>query len=99
MGIIAPLTYAFLDGQHMRSIRIGVDLGGTKIEAAALADTGEIVARERVPTPQTYDGTVDAIATVVRAVEQATGLRGSVGVGIPGAANPVTGLVKNANST
>ena len=83
----------------MRSIRIGVDLGGTKIEAAALADTGEIVARERVPTPQSYDGTIDAIATVVNAVERSAGMRGTVGVGIPGAANPITGLVKNANST
>jgi fructokinase len=81
------------------SIRIGVDLGGTKIEAAALADTGEIVARERVPTPPSYEGTIDAIATVVNAVEHAAGMRGTVGVGIPGVANPITGLVKNANST
>ena len=83
----------------MRSIRIGVDLGGTKIEAAALADNGEIVARERVSTPRSYDGTIEAIATAVNAVERATGMRGTVGVGIPGAANPITGLVKNANST
>jgi fructokinase len=83
----------------MKSIRIGVDLGGTKIEAAALADTGEIVARERVPTPPSYDRTVDAIASLVAAVERVTGMRGTVGVGIPGASNRVTGLVKNANST
>jgi fructokinase len=83
----------------MKSIRIGVDLGGTKIEAAALADTGEIVARERVPTPQSYDATIDAIVGVIDVVERETRMRGTVGIGIPGTSNPVTGLVKNANST
>ena len=79
-------------------MRVGVDLGGTKIEAIALADSGEIVARERVPTPPGYDACVDAIASVVTAVERTSGERGTIGIGIPGAVTPSTGLVKNANS-
>jgi fructokinase len=79
-------------------VRVGVDLGGTKIEAIALANSGEIVARERVPTPPSYDACVDAIVGIVKAVERTSGERGTVGVGIPGAVTPSTGLVKNANS-
>ena len=79
-------------------MRIGVDLGGTKIEAIALADSGEIVGRLRVDTPRSYDATVAAIGSLVDAVEQQAGERGTVGVGIPGAIVPDTGLVKNANS-
>jgi fructokinase len=81
-------------------VRIGVDLGGTKIEAIALDDEGAVLARERVSTPQhDYPATVAAIADLVGAVERATGQRGTVGVGMPGALSPATGLVKNANST
>lgn len=79
-------------------MRIGVDLGGTKIEAIALADSGEIIARHRVPTPRSYGGTLDAIASLVAEVERQAGDNGPVGIGIPGAVSPVTGLVKNANS-
>ena len=79
-------------------MRIGVDLGGTKIEAIALADSGDIVARLRVDTPRSYDATAAAIGALVDAVEQQAGERGSVGIGIPGAIVPDTGLVKNANS-
>jgi fructokinase len=79
-------------------MRIGVDLGGTKIEAIALADSGDVVARLRVETPRTYDATIAAIGALVDAVEQHAGERGTVGVGIPGAVVPDTGLVKNANS-
>src|SRR5215510_1230946 len=79
-------------------VRVGVDLGGTKIEAIALADSGEIVARERVATPPGYDACVDAIVGLVTAVERASGESGTVGIGIPGAVTPSTGLVKNANS-
>jgi fructokinase len=79
-------------------VRVGVDLGGTKIEAIALADSGEIVARERVVTPPSYDGCVDAIVGLVTAVERTSDERGTVGIGIPGAVTPSTGLVKNANS-
>jgi fructokinase len=83
----------------MVSMRIGIDLGGTKIEGIALDDGGER-ARLRVATPRgDYAGTVEAIASIVARVEQAAGGRGTVGIGIPGTVVPSTGLVKNANST
>src|SRR3972149_2178464 len=76
-------------------LRIGVDLGGTKIEAIALDGEGREVFRKRVPTPSgDYPGTVAAVAALVREIGE-----GTVGVGIPGALSRVTGLVKNANST
>ena len=75
-------------------LRIGVDLGGTKIEAVALEGARE-VARKRIATPRgDYAATVDAVAGLVRELGE-----GSVGVGIPGALSRVTGLIKNANST
>lgn len=78
--------------------RIGIDLGGTKIEGMALAHDGTERMRHRVPTPTGYDGTLSAIADLVGAIEQKLGGRGSVGIGIPGVISPTTGLVKNANS-
>lgn len=81
-------------------MRLGVDLGGTKIEIAALADDGQVLHRERVATPQgDYMATVMAVVALVESVEQALGQRGSVGVGIPGIEARETGLIKNANST
>jgi fructokinase len=81
-------------------VRIGVDLGGTKLEGIALAETGEVLVRTRVPTPQhDYQATLVAIAALVTRIETATGCAGSVGVGIPGTISSATGLVKNANST
>jgi fructokinase len=81
-------------------MRIGVDLGGTKIEAIALADDGAVRARRRVATPRDdYEATLAAIAALVEDVEREAGDRGSVGIGMPGAISPATGLVKNANST
>jgi fructokinase len=81
-------------------MRIGVDLGGTKIEAVALARDGQELARQRLATPRhDYDATLQAIATLVTALERATGATGTVGVGMPGTLSPATGLVKNANST
>ena len=81
-------------------MRIGVDLGGTKIEAIALADDGATLGRQRVATPAPdYGATLEAACSLVETVERATGLRGSVGVGMPGALSPATGRVKNANST
>lgn len=81
-------------------MRIGVDVGGTKIESIALGRTGEVLARTRVPTPQQdYDATLGAIASLVRDIEHTAGGHGSVGVGIPGTISSATGLVKNANST
>ena len=81
-------------------MRIGVDLGGTKIEALALDDDGVELQRIRVSTPRgDYNGTVEAISELVRELETATAKRGTVGVGIPGTVVESTGLVKNANST
>jgi fructokinase len=89
-------------------MRIGIDLGGTKIEGVALADDGRELARIRVGTPRgDYEATVAAIASVVADIEQRAltaapaeaVTRASIGVGIPGCISPATGLVKNANST
>jgi fructokinase len=80
------------------TLRLGIDLGGTKIEGIALDGSRE-VARLRVPTPRDdYAATVDAIVTVTRKLEARSGGTGTVGIGIPGALSPATGLVKNANS-
>jgi fructokinase len=81
-------------------MRIGVDLGGTKIEAIALGADGTILARHRVPTPVgDYAGTLDAVAGLVGTIEQQLGCQGSIGVGTPGAISSRTGLIKNSNST
>ena len=81
-------------------MRIGIDLGGTKIEGVALAGDGQELARHRIAAPRgSYEATIRAIADVVALLEKSSGSRGSVGVGIPGAISPATGLVKNANST
>lgn len=81
-------------------MRIGLDLGGTKIEGVALDEGGTELARRRVATPrQDYDATLRAMVALVRGLEAETGRRGTVGVGMPGALSPATGLVKNANST
>jgi fructokinase len=80
--------------------RIGVDLGGTKIEAIALGADGSVAVRRRVATPRhDYRGTLTAIASLVHAIEAEIAERASVGIGMPGALSPATGLVKNANST
>jgi fructokinase len=82
------------------SLRIGIDLGGTKIEAVALAADGAERFRRRVETPRgDYDATIAAIGDLVALVERELGERGTVGVGMPGSISPATGLVKNANST
>lgn len=79
-------------------LRIGVDLGGTKIAACALRGDDE-VGRWRVPTPQgDYAGTVEAIAALVESIEREIGQGGCVGVGHPGSVSPRTGLHRNANS-
>jgi fructokinase len=81
-------------------MRIGVDLGGTKIEAIALDDGGAELWRRRIATPAgDYDGTLAAIAGLVRAAEQELSRQGTVGVGTPGAISAVTGMIKNSNST
>ena len=79
-------------------MRIGIDLGGTKIEAVALDGSREVV-RLRTDTPRgDYAGTIEAVAALVEKIEELAGRRGSVGVGMPGTMSPATGLVKNANS-
>ncbi|MCM2326567.1 MAG: ROK family protein [Lysobacter sp.] len=80
--------------------RIGIDLGGTKIEIAVLDASGALVARRRVPTPAgDYGATVEALAQLVAGAERERGTRCTVGVAMPGALSLATGLVKNANST
>src|SRR5262245_12906990 len=80
--------------------RIGIDLGGTKIEGVAIDAAGTLLARERVATPRDrYDETIAAIVALVGRLEGDVGARAAVGVGMPGAVSPATGLIKNANST
>jgi len=84
----------------MTQHRIGIDLGGTKIEIAVLTPDGRQTLRHRIPTPhRDYDGTLHAIAGLVRDAEAQLGVTATVGIGIPGVISPATGLVKNANST
>src|SRR5690606_58234 len=81
-------------------MRIGIDVGGTKMEVLALDQNGTEMARKRVSTPKgDYNATVSAVVDLVGYCEQATGRSGSVGLGIPGSPNPRTGLIRNANST
>src|SRR3569623_1217183 len=80
-------------------MRIGIDLGGTKIEGIALDDGGAVLARRRVPTPaREYHATLAASAALVHELERHCGARASVGVGTPGALSRLTGTLKNANS-
>jgi fructokinase len=81
-------------------MRIGIDLGGTKIEGIALDELGHALVRRRVASPRgSYDRTLNAVVDLVADIERDTGARGTVGVGIPGTISPASGLVKNANST
>lgn len=80
-------------------MRFGLDLGGTKMEAIAMADGGDIVWRERVATPaDDYQKIVGAIAELMAQAESATGKSLSVGIGMPGSLSPKTGLVRNSNT-
>jgi len=82
------------------SFRLGLDLGGTKIAAVVLDPDGQVVWDARIATPRhDYPGTLAAIARLVQQGEEAVGASCSVGIGMPGAVSPATGLVKNANST
>ena len=80
-------------------IQIGVDFGGTKIEAAALAPDGRFLARVRVPNPGDYDSALVTVRDLVQRVEAEVNGTGTVGVGLPGSISPRTGLMRNANST
>src|SRR5580692_2273186 len=80
--------------------RIGIDLGGTKIEGAAIDVCGSVRFRHRVVTPaQDYRGTIDAIIALIGTIDREVGTTAPVGIGIPGTVSPTTGLIKNANST
>jgi fructokinase len=81
-------------------MRLGIDLGGTKTAAIVLDDRGRTVWEQRKPTPRNdYDATVELIAGLVAEGERAAASQCPVGIGMPGAISPATGLVKNANST
>ena len=81
-------------------MRIGIDLGGTKIELAALDAMGAIALRRRVPTPVgDYEATLEAVGRLVDEAERDLGVHASIGLATPGALSRVSGLVKNANST
>jgi fructokinase len=81
-------------------MRLGIDIGGTKIEAAALDADGAIRLRRRVPTPTgDYPGIIATVTALVTGIEAELGPAESIGIGIPGMLSPATGLVKNANST
>jgi fructokinase len=81
-------------------IRIGVDFGGTKIEAAAIYPNGRFAARQRQPNPGDYEGALKTVAVLVDEIEAAVRQRiDHVGVGHPGSTSPTTGLMRGANST
>ena len=81
-------------------MRLGIDLGGTKIEAAVINDDGEFIWRQRTPTPSySYKDILEAITGLVHASTEVTGFTGPVGMGIPGCLSPKTGLVRGANTT
>lgn len=83
----------------MSKVRIGVDLGGTKIEALAIGEDGAELLRRRVATPVgDYEGTVLAVTNLILGMESEIGERGSVGIGTPGTPSLATGLMRNANS-
>lgn len=80
-------------------MRIGIDLGGTKIEGIAMSDNGDELFRKRVPTPVgDYRATLQTISELVKFIESSLNEKGSVGICTPGAISPATGLLKNSNS-
>jgi fructokinase len=79
-------------------LRLGVDIGGTKLEAAAVDATGSVVARRRSPTPGAYDALIPALVELIAGVEADAGPCATIGVCHPGTLSPVTGLMRNANS-
>ncbi len=80
-------------------VRIGIDLGGTKIAAVALDASGQVLAKARLATPAgDYAATLQVVADLVFALEARLGARATVGIGTPGAVSPVHGVIKNSNS-
>ena len=80
-------------------IQIGIDLGGTKIEAAALDPSGRVLSRMRVPNPGSYDQAIRDIGDLIGRTEQEAGGQGTIGVGAPGSVNPRDGRMRNSNAT
>ncbi len=81
-------------------MRIGIDLGGTKIAACAMSDDGKEILRRRVATPQgDYSATISEIVALVGSIEKEVGEIGTVGIGYPGSVSPNSGTHRNANST
>jgi len=86
--------------QVKSGMRLGIDLGGTKIAGVVLDPKGTVVAECRMPAPQRdYAATIEALAAIITKLEGAAGRPGSIGIGMPGSISPATGLVQNANST
>lgn len=77
---------------------IGIDWGGTKMEAVALDEAGVLRSRERVATPSSYEACLQAVRSLVLSAEKTAEASGSIGIGIPGSPNPRTGLVRNSNA-
>lgn len=83
----------------MTNLRLGIDLGGTKIEGVVLDSDGGERARQRIAAPQgDYAATVSALAALIASLEQVAGAKASLGIGMPGSISPASGLVQNANS-
>jgi fructokinase len=80
-------------------LRVGVDFGGTKIEAAVLGDDGVFLARVRAPNPGNYDAAIRVVQELVAQAEARAGGRGTIGIGAPGSCSPRTGLIRNSNFT
>ena len=79
--------------------QIGIDFGGTKIEAAVLDKDGAFLTRQRVATPDNYDAALKTVVDLVAQVERETGKARSIGIGVPGSISPRTGVMRNANTT
>lgn len=79
-------------------IQIGVDFGGTKIEAAALGADGRFLARRRTPNPGSYEAAIDVVRELVLQIEHEVGALGTVGIGMPGSVSPRTNVLRNANT-
>jgi fructokinase len=98
IAYFAIITKACYDTGNM--VKIGIDLGGTKIEIVALGESNRELFRRRVVTPQdNYRGIISTIAELVKSIERKLGERGTVGIGTPGSISLATGLLRNANST
>lgn len=88
------------DSEKECRLRLGIDLGGTKIAAIVLDEAGEVLAKKRIPSPQnSYRRTIQTIAELISAMVSKVGEKPKIGIGMPGSISPGTGLVQNANST